>query len=273
MQAELSVRRTLQHDLGDALSRNEFELHYQPMIDMASRRTCGVEALVRWHHPRHGLVSPERFIPLAEEMGKIVALGEWILGEACRQAMRWPPDIKIAVNVSPHQFRSGRLVAAVTRALAESGLSAHRLEIELTESALLRNTAENLESLRQLKSLGVTIVLDDFGTGYSSLTYLRMFSFDKIKIDKTFVLELSTSTDCAAIVCAITGLARSLDMITTAEGVETQEQYDLLRIAGCSQAQGHLFGGPQPAHELKFPHNQYEIRDDAWMQSEVAWAT
>jgi EAL domain-containing protein (putative c-di-GMP-specific phosphodiesterase class I) len=155
------VRRTLQHDLGDALSRNEFELHYQPMIDMATRRTCSVEALVRWHHPQHGLVSPERFIPLAEEMGKIVALGEWILDEACRQAMRWPSDIKIAVNVSPHQFRSGRLVAAVTRALAESGLSAHRLEIELTESALLRNTAENLESLRQLKSLGVTIVLDD----------------------------------------------------------------------------------------------------------------
>jgi EAL domain-containing protein (putative c-di-GMP-specific phosphodiesterase class I) len=179
-------------------------------------------------------------------------MGEWILRQACRDAATWPEHVKIAVNLSPVQFRSGNLLNCVTEALVTSGLSPHRLELEVTESVLLDATAESLAVLHQLKATGVAIVLDDFGTGYASLSYLRIFPFDKIKIDKSFVAEFSSRADCAAIVCAVTGLGRSLQLDTTGEGVETAEQFELLRAAGCSQVQGFLFDRPMPAAELDF---------------------
>jgi diguanylate cyclase (GGDEF)-like protein len=257
MDAEARLRRALEIDLRNAISQNkyprgEFELHYQTVINVATRETCGVEALVRWRHPQHGLITPGKFIPLAEEIGLIIPLGEWIMQKACTDAANWPVNIKLAVNLSPVQFRDGNLADIVAAALAGSGLRPERLELEITESVLLQKSAGNISILHQLKSLGVGIVLDDFGTGYSSLSYLRMFPFDKIKIDKSFVAELSDRADCAAIVCAITGLGRSLNIVTTAEGVETQEQFDLLRAAGCSQAQGYLFSRPRPSSELEF---------------------
>ncbi len=249
MDAAVQLRRALEIDLRTALARREFELHYQ-VIMSAAREPCGAEALVRWRHPRRGLIGPDQFIPLAEEIGMIDALGAWILGEACAEAAAWPAHVRIAVNLSPAQFRRRDLVDVITGALGRSGLAAERLELEITESVLLQKSEGNLATLHAIKSLGVSIVLDDFGTGYSSLGYLRMFPFDKIKIDRLFVQELASRADCAAIVCAITGLARSLSIITTAEGVETEEQLALVRAAGCNQVQGFLFGRPGPAGAL-----------------------
>jgi diguanylate cyclase (GGDEF)-like protein len=246
MDAAVQLRRMLEIDLRNALARGEFELHYQTVISAATREPCGAEALARWRHPRRGLVGPDQFIPLAEEIGLIDAIGEWILGAACAEAAAWP-EVKIAVNLSPAQFRRGDLVEVITGALTRSGLAPDRLELEITESVLLQKSEANLATLHAIKSLGVSIVLDDFGTGYSSLGYLRMFPFDKIKIDRVFVQELASRSDCAAIVCAITGLARSLSIVTTAEGVETEEQLALVRAAGCNQVQGYLFGRPGPA--------------------------
>jgi diguanylate cyclase (GGDEF)-like protein/PAS domain S-box-containing protein len=256
MDDDARLRHTLEIDLRNAVSRNEFELHYQTVVNIATRETCGVEALIRWRHPRHGLIPPDRFIPLAEEIGMIIPLGEWIMRQACMDAAASPEHIKLAVNLSPVQFRTGNLVDVVTEALVASGLSPERLELEITESVLLQKDAGNLAVLHQLKSLGVWIVLDDFGTGYSSLSYLRLFPFDKIKIDRSFVAELSSRPDCAAIVCAVTGLGRSLQIETTGEGVETQEQLELLRAAGCTQAQGYLFSRPIPVRELDFGNGQ-----------------
>jgi diguanylate cyclase (GGDEF)-like protein len=252
MDAESRLRRALECDLRNALARDEFVVHYQTLIDINSRRVCGAEALVRWNHPERGLVPPDRFIPLAEETGLIVPLGEWVLRQACADAAHWPDNVKLAVNLSPAQFRNSPLVEIVVGALADSGLKPGRLELEITESVLLQKHADNLAVLHRLQDLGVGIVLDDFGTGYSSLSYLRMFPFDKIKIDRSFVAELSERSDCAAIVCAVTGLGRSLDIATTAEGVETRQQFELLRAAGCTQAQGYLFSRPKPAAELTF---------------------
>jgi diguanylate cyclase (GGDEF)-like protein len=250
MDAVMRLRHSLEIDLRNALARGEFELHYQAVMDAATGEPCGAEALVRWRHPLRGLMAPDRFIPLAEETGVIDALGEWILHEACAEAARWPAHIKIAINLSPAQFRKGDLADIVTGALARSGLAAERLELEVTESVLLQKSEANLATLHAIKRLGASIVLDDFGTGYSSLSYLRMFPFDKIKIDRSFVQELASRADCAAIVCAITGLARSLGIVTTAEGVETEEQLALVRSAGCNQVQGYLFGRPCPAAAL-----------------------
>ena len=246
MDADIRVRREFELDLRDALSRQEFELHYQTIIDAGSGAICGVEALVRWQHPLHGTVRPDQFIPLAEELGLIIPIGEWILRRGCMDAVAWPEHVKLAINLSPVQFRNGHLVEIVANALVDSGLPPSRLELEITESILLQKNASNISILNQLKGLGVGIVLDDFGTGFSSLSYLRMFAFDKVKIDRSFVADLSTRADCAAIVCAITGLGRSLQIDTTAEGVETQEQFDLLRAAGCTQAQGFFFSRPAP---------------------------
>jgi predicted signal transduction protein with EAL and GGDEF domain len=252
MDDELRTRRTLQLDLTEALARDEFELYFQPIVDLSTQETLGVEALLRWRHPKHGLIMPGKFITLAEEIGMMPHLGSWIIEEACRHAVAWPDHIKVAVNVSTLQIQGGNLTHSVKSALAKTGLAARRLELELTESALLRNDAETLATLRQLKKIGVAVVLDDFGTGYSSLTYLRLFPFDKIKIDRTFVSEISTNYECAAIVAAVINLARGLDMVATAEGVETQDQVDLLRAAGCTQAQGYLYAKPRPASELIF---------------------
>jgi diguanylate cyclase (GGDEF)-like protein/PAS domain S-box-containing protein len=252
MDSEARLRRELEVDLREAVSKNEFVLHYQTIVDVGSRRVCGVEALVRWNHPKRGLLGPDRFIPIAEELGLIIPIGEWILRQACRDATAWSEDVRLAVNLSPVQFRSGNLLTCVTDALVQAGLCPARLELEVTESVLLEHNPESLAVLHQLKAGGVHIVLDDFGTGYSSLSYLRMFPFDKIKIDRSFVAEFSDRADCAAIVCAVTGLGRTLQLDTTAEGVETSEQFELLRAAGCTQAQGFLFSRPVPASALDF---------------------
>jgi len=250
MDAEAQLRRELEIDLRDALAQQQFVLHYQTIVDVPNRRICGAEALIRWNHPRRGLLAPDKFIPLTEELGLIIPIGEWVLRQACRDAVTWPEHVKIAVNLSAVQFRSGNLLHGVTEALVDSGLSPRRLELEITESVLLDATPESLAVLHQLKATGIAIVLDDFGTGYASLSYLRMFPFDKIKIDKSFVAEFSSRADCAAIVCAVTGLGRSLQLDTTGEGVETAEQFELLRAAGCTQVQGFLFDRPVPIDAL-----------------------
>jgi EAL domain-containing protein (putative c-di-GMP-specific phosphodiesterase class I) len=199
------------------------------------------------------MIAPNQFIPVAEDIGLIVELGEWVLRTACVDAVDWPAHIKVAVNLSSVQFGQGDLVGTVTRALVDSGLPPERLELEITETVLLQNNDENIAVLRQLKSLGASIVLDDFGTGYSSLSYLKMFPWDKIKIDRSFVGEIENRADCRAIVCAVVGLGHSLDIATTAEGIETQEQWTLLRAAGCALGQGYLFGRPAPKAKLVFP--------------------
>jgi diguanylate cyclase (GGDEF)-like protein len=250
MDSAARLRRTLDLDLRRALPRNEFELHYQTIIDMATHRPCGAEALVRWHHPRHGLMGPDSFVPLAEETGLIVPLGEWILRRACADAARWPVPVKLAVNLSPVQFRDGRLVETIGTILAEEGLPPQRLELEITESVLLQRNTDTHAALRELKCLGLSIVLDDFGTGYSSLSYLRTFPFDKIKLDRSFVGELTENADCVAIVSAIAGLGKALGLVTVAEGVETVEQLEIIRAAGYDQAQGYLFSRPCPLAEL-----------------------
>jgi diguanylate cyclase (GGDEF)-like protein/PAS domain S-box-containing protein len=252
MEAEVNIRRTLETELRKALTAQEFELRYQPIVNALNKEIIGVEALVRWNSPLKGLVSPEHFIPLAEETGLIVPLGEWVMRRACTDAAHWPEPVKVAVNLSAVQFSKDDVVGLVSSALEESGLAPERLELEITETVLLHKNEDNISLLHALKNLGVAIVLDDFGTGYSSLGYLKMFPFDKIKIDRSFINEMSTRTDCAAIVCAVTGLGRSLNIATTAEGVETQEQFTLLRAVGCTQIQGYLFGRPVPAAELPF---------------------
>jgi diguanylate cyclase (GGDEF)-like protein len=250
MDALMQARRVLELDLRKALAAGEFELYYQPLIDLASNEVDGFEALVRWNHPERGLVPPLDFIPLAEEIGLIIPIGDWVLRQACLEAMSWAPTLSIAVNLSPAQFKSRSLALSVVAALAASGLPARRLELEITETVLLQDSAATLEVLHQLRELGVRISMDDFGTGYSSLSYLRSFPFDKIKIDRSFVAELGQSNDCVAIVRAVTGLGSSLGMATTAEGVETEEQLDMLRAEGCTQVQGYLFSPPRPAAEI-----------------------
>jgi len=252
MDHELRLRRALEVDLHNALSNDEFKAYYQPIVNADDGKTCAVEALIRWQHPQHGLISPDRFIPAAEEHGMISAIGRWILRRACRDAVTWPDHIRVAVNLSSVEFRTGDLLEKVKDALADSGLAPGRLELEVTETVLLQEDARNISILHRIKNLGVSIVLDDFGTGYSSLSYLRLFPFDKIKIDQSFVREMPYRTDCAAIVCAIAGLGRELDMVTAAEGVETREQLELVRSAGCQQVQGFLFSRPFPASQLLF---------------------
>jgi diguanylate cyclase (GGDEF)-like protein len=250
MDARLQERRRLELDLQHAMTHDEFELFYQPLIDLAEDRICGFEALLRWHHPTRGMLDPNQFVPLTEEMGLIVPLGEWALREACREANRWPDDVKVAVNLSPVQFRYRDLVATVADALAASGLPARRLDLEITEAVLLHDNDEVLGILHGLRALGVRISMDDFGTGYSSLSYLRSFPFDKIKIDQSFVRDLSHSADAAAIVRAVARLGSSLGMATTAEGVETDDQLARLRAEGCTEVQGFLFSRPRPASEV-----------------------
>jgi len=238
-------------DMRDALIREEFEVYYQPVFDARSCRACGVEALVRWRHPVQGLMAPDSFIPLAEETGLMEPLGQWVLEQACRDAAAWPDHIKIAVNLSTIQL-TGALVDVVLGALLESGLAPERLELEITESVLMKDVKRNGDIFRQLKEIGVSIVLDDFGMGYSSLSYLTMLHFDKIKIDKSFTQGLATNVGCMASVASVLTLARHLDMVVTAEGVETKRQFELLRTAGAHQVQGYFFARPGPASELNF---------------------
>jgi diguanylate cyclase (GGDEF)-like protein/PAS domain S-box-containing protein len=251
MDAKQQARRALEVDLRKALVLGQFELFYQPIIDLASDQIRSAEALLRWRHPERGLVSPADFIPLCEEIGLIVPLGEWVLNQAYTEAAAWPEDIRIAVNLSPAQFRSRYLVQTVVRALANSGLRPDRLELEITESVLLLDSDNTRGCLYQLRDLGVRISMDDFGTGYSSLSYLRSFPFDKIKIDRSFVSELDEKDDCLAIVRAVAGLGASLRISTTAEGVETQEQLGKIRAEGCTEAQGYLFSPPVAAVQIR----------------------
>jgi EAL domain-containing protein (putative c-di-GMP-specific phosphodiesterase class I) len=250
MAEEVDERHRLEADLHAGLARGEFELLYQPQVEVRTGRVCGMEALVRWQHPERGPIAPDQFISLAEDVGLIGPLGEWILQTACAEASGWPSDVKLAVNVSPVQFRRSALFDVVLCALVESGLAPERLEIEITERVLLEHDLDNLHVLRQLKNLGISIALDDFGTGYSSLGYLVKFPFDKIKIDRSFTRDILARSDCAAIACAVIGLGRSLDILTVAEGVETVEQLNALRVAGVDHAQGFLFGPPMAPAEV-----------------------
>lgn len=250
MDEQLQARRALELDLRRALVAGEFQLYYQPLYHLGDDRVTGCEALLRWNHPERGMVSPADFIPLAEEIGLIVQLGEWVLREACAEAATWPDHVRLAVNLSPAQFRDRALVRTVVSALATSGLPAERLELEITESVLLQDNAANMTMLHDLRALGVRISMDDFGTGYSSLSYLRSFPFDKIKIDQTFVRDILKDSDALAIIKAVLDLGASLGIVTTAEGVETVEQLNALRDQGCAEIQGYFISRPAPASDI-----------------------
>lgn len=251
MDARMQARRALELDLRRALLVGEFEVFYQPLMLLRTNTVSCFEALVRWRHPERGLVPPSEFIPLAEEIGLILPLGEWVLRQACRDAMTWPEEVKVAVNLSPVQFTSRTLVQDVADALADSGLAPGRLELEITETVMLEDTDATLAILHQLKGLGVRIAMDDFGTGYSSLSYLRRFPFDKVKIDRSFIEGLGLGGDCDTIVEAVTAMCNTLGMATVAEGVETQDQLQMLRGGQCSEVQGYLFSKPRPAAEIR----------------------
>ena len=251
MDAEVKARRKMEIELRQAIIDGELEVHYQPAIDLQSNHIVGCEALLRWRHPERGIISSAEFVPIAEETGLINQLGEWVLTTACAEAATWPDDIRLAVNVSPIQFRSDTLALKIVAALAVSGLPANRLELEITEAILIRDDEAALAILHSLREIGVRIALDDFGTGYSSLSYLQRFPFDKIKIDRCFVKDIAEPGGSSSIVRAVVDIAAERHMTTTAEGVETQEQKELLRALGCSEMQGYLFSTAKPAAELK----------------------
>jgi diguanylate cyclase (GGDEF)-like protein len=250
MDLQMQTRRMMEQDLRRALAAGEFELYYQPVVNLASRAISGFEALIRWNHPTEGIIAPAKFIPLAEEIGFIVPIGEWVIRQACATAAQWPKNLHVAVNISAAQFRSPSLMQHIVGALAASGLLPSRLEIEITETVLLQNRETTLEILHQLRTLGVRIAMDDFGTGYSSLTYLQCFPFDKIKIDRSFVKDITENNSSLNIVRAVAALASGMGMTTTAEGVETREQLDSITSEGCTEMQGFLFSKPLPAGEI-----------------------
>jgi diguanylate cyclase (GGDEF)-like protein len=245
-----TARQQFEAELREAIAKDQFVLHYQPIIDVRTRRISGAEALVRWRHPRRGLVPPSDFIPLAEETGLIEQIGQWVLRQACREAAAWPDDVTVAVNLSSAQFCQTDLAEVIRQALVETGLSPKRLEIEITENVFLAGGEDNIAMMRQIKALGVSIVLDDFGTGYSSLSYLTTFPFDKVKIDRSFTVNMTKRPDCAAVIASVITLTRCLGVTTTAEGVENRAQFELLCGAGIDFCQGYLFGRPTPAAGL-----------------------
>jgi diguanylate cyclase (GGDEF)-like protein len=251
MDARMQARRRLEIDLRKAIANSEFELFYQPLVDLQTEYVTGFEALIRWHHPERGMIPPLDFIAVAEETGLIVPIGDWVLRQACAEAAAWPSDVKIAVNLSPIQFKNKGLLVSVVSALAASGLSPNRLELEITEAVLLQDGDATLAILHELRGLGVRISMDDFGTGYSSLSYLRKFPFDKIKIDQSFIVDMSDHNDSLAIVRAVIAMGSGLGIATTAEGVETLEQFKQLKLEGCTEVQGYLFSPPRPAAEVK----------------------
>jgi diguanylate cyclase (GGDEF)-like protein/PAS domain S-box-containing protein len=250
MNERMKRRRMLESELRSAIVNDEFLLYYQPIVSLKTGKITGCEALLRWANPHRGMIAPSEFIPVAEDTGLIGKIGEWVLRQACTDAANWPSEVKVAVNVSAMQFRNGTLPLMVAAALADSGLHAQRLELEITESVLMQNNDPTLAALRQIHELGVGIALDDFGTGHSSLSYLRRFPFNKIKIDRSFVADLTTNDEAAAIVRSIVELAHTLKMTTTAEGVETASQRKILKAAGCDEMQGYLFSRAQPASKL-----------------------
>jgi EAL domain-containing protein (putative c-di-GMP-specific phosphodiesterase class I) len=251
MDLQMQARRVMEQDLRKALPSGEFELYYQPVVNLASGEISGFEALIRWNHPKQGLVAPNAFIPLAEEIGFIVPVGEWVIRQACATAAQWPDHLHVAVNISAAQFRNPGLMQVIVGALAASGLAPTRLEIEITETVLLQNKETTLAVLHQLRELGVRIAMDDFGTGYSSLTYLQSFPFDKIKIDRSFVKDITENSGSLNIVRAVAALANGMGMTATAEGVETQEQLDKITCEGCTEMQGFLFSKPLPMPEIE----------------------
>jgi diguanylate cyclase (GGDEF)-like protein len=251
MHAALQDRRHLELDLRSALASDQLILHYQPIVDVATGEVICCEALLRWPHPTRGMTPPAEFIPLAEQVGLISALGEWVLHKACAEAAAWPANINVAVNVSPTQFGDAKIVSSVERVLAASGLASHRLELEITEDVLLSANESNLAVLRRLRSQGVRIVMDDFGSGYSSLSYLNSFAMDKIKLDGSFVDQMASDHTCAAIVRAIIGLCKELHITTVAERVDCPQQLAMLLAEACGQVQGFLLARPMPASELK----------------------
>jgi diguanylate cyclase (GGDEF)-like protein len=251
MDAQVKARRVLEMDLRQAITDGALEVYYQPSVSLGDDRITGCEALLRWHNSERGMISPAEFIPIAEDTGLINQLGEWVLTTACAEAATWPDDIKLAVNVSPVQFKSGTLALKIVAALAASGLPANRLELEITEAVLIRDDEAALAILHQLRAIGVRIALDDFGTGYSSLSYLQRFPFDKIKIDRCFVNDIAEPNGSSWIVRAVVNIAAERDMTTTAEGVETLQQRQLLCALGCSEMQGYLFSPAKPAAEIR----------------------
>ncbi|THD45598.1 MAG: PAS domain S-box protein [Bradyrhizobium sp.] len=244
------THQSAESELREGIAREEFELHYQPIADAKTRQLCGVEALVRWRHPTKGLIGPDKFIPLAESTGLIVPLGDWVLHQACKDAVSWPAHIKVAINISALQFKKGNLFDVILCTLVETGLAAERLELEITETALLENQDAHLATIRRLKNLGISIALDDFGTGYSSMNYLTIYPFDKIKIDKSFTQGVLDRRDCKAVVASTLALAKGLGTVTTAEGIETEEQLEYMREAGVDLVQGYLLGRPVPVSQL-----------------------
>ena len=247
-----TTQQLAESELRDAIAQSQFELHYQPVVDVKTRKVCGVEALARWRHPAKGLVGPDQFIPLAESTGLIAPIGEWILQRACADAAKWPAHINLAVNISAVQFKKGNLFDVILCALVESGLEPTRLELEITETSLLENQEAHLATIRQLKNLGISLALDDFCTGYSSVTYLTNFPFDKIKIDRSFTQGVLERRDYAAVISAVLALAQGLGKVTTVEGIETEQQFEYMRQAGVDLAQGYLFSQPVPASKLDF---------------------
>jgi predicted signal transduction protein with EAL and GGDEF domain len=252
MDARVKARRKLELDLRSALTNDAFELHYQPIIDLKTERICACEALLRWPHPERGMISPAEFIPVAEEMGLIVEIGNYVLRKACMEAMTWPNDVCVAVNLSPIQFRRGNVVRAVWQALTSSGLAASRLQVEITESVLIQDTEATCATLARLRDLGVIISLDDFGTGYSSLSYLNTFPFNKLKIDRSFVLGIETSDRSRALLSGVARLSAELGLTVVVEGIETDDQLRLIRRdPHINEAQGFLFCRPTPARQIR----------------------
>ncbi len=249
--ARIQARRSMEHELREAMARGEFILLYQPIWDLATDRVIGFEALLRWMHPERGMISPGDFIPLAEELGLIGTIGAWVIGRACQDSARWPEAYSVSVNLSAAQFQGNRLEAIIDQAVAHAGLSPRRLILEITESVLLHNDPQIVATLHRLRARGIRIALDDFGTGYSSLSYLVSFPFDKLKIDQSFVREMTTRPECRTIVNSIVSLASQLGITTTAEGVETAEHLAQIRAAGCADAQGFYFSEPEPESAIR----------------------
>jgi diguanylate cyclase (GGDEF)-like protein/PAS domain S-box-containing protein len=251
MDEHMQTRRSMERDMRTALPAGQFELYYQPVVNLQTSAISGLEALIRWNHPQRGLISPATFIPLAEESGFIIPLGEWVIRQACLTAAKWPEHLHVAVNISASQFRSEGLMQVILGALRASGLKPTRLEIEITETVLLQGKEAMLAILHQLRALGVRIAMDDFGIGYSSLTYLQSFPFDKIKIDRSFVKDITENAGSLKIVRAVASLANGMGMTATAEGVETNEQLDRITAEGCTEMQGYLFSRPLPARDIE----------------------
>jgi predicted signal transduction protein with EAL and GGDEF domain len=255
MTARAIERLSLEHDLRGAAQRGEIFMVYQPQIELATRRIIGAEVLMRWRHPVHGLISPARFIPIAEDSGLILVIGEWILSEACRQVRQWRDrgilDLCLSVNVSAVQFRQGDFIRVVERALNESGIPPDNLELELTESVVMQGVESTLQKLREVEALGVRVAIDDFGTGHSSLSYLRQFTIDRLKIDQSFVRDLPGNVDAEAIAAAIVAMGLSLGLRIIAEGVETEAQAKFLQSVLCREGQGYLYARPMVADEFE----------------------